>query len=43
MFMPQLTGKVEYLYTNLPSTTLIFVDSVKFNTSIVRVGVNWKF
>ena len=39
MFMPQLTGKIEYLY----ATTLIFVDSVKFNTSIVRAGVNWKF
>jgi outer membrane immunogenic protein len=43
MFMPHLTGKIEYLYVNLPSTTLIFVDSVKFNTSIVRAGVNWKF
>jgi outer membrane immunogenic protein len=39
MFMPQLTGTIEYLY----ATTLIFVDSVKFNTSIVRAGVNWKF
>jgi len=41
--MPHLTGKVECLYVNLPSTTLIFVDSVKLNTTIVRAGVNWKF
>ena len=43
MFMPHLTGKVEYLYVNLPTTTLLFIDSVKFNANIVRVGLNWKF
>jgi hypothetical protein len=43
MFMPHLTGKVEYLYVNLPATTLLFIDSVKFNANIVRVGLNWKF
>ena len=43
MFMPHLTGKVEYLYVNLPPTTLLFVDRVKFNSNIARVGLNWKF
>jgi outer membrane immunogenic protein len=43
MFMPHLTGKVEYLYVNLPTTTLLFIDSVKFNSNIVRAGLNWKF
>jgi outer membrane immunogenic protein len=38
-----LTGNVEYLYVNLPTTTLLFIDSVKFNANIVRVGLNWKF
>ena len=41
--MPHLTGKVEYLYVNLPPTTLLFVDRVKFNSNIARVGLNWKF
>jgi outer membrane immunogenic protein len=42
MFTPNLTGKAEYLYVALPTTTLILVDSVKFNTSLVRAGLNWK-
>ncbi len=43
MFTPNLTGKVEYLYVNLGTNTQILVDNVKFNTNIVRGGVNWKF
>ena len=43
MFTPNLTGKVEYLYVDLGSETQILVDNVKFNTNIVRGGLNWKF
>ena len=42
-FAPQWSAKAEYLYVALPTTTLILVDSVKFNTSLVRAGLNWKF
>jgi len=43
MFTPNLSGKVEYLYVDLGTNTQILIDNVKFNTNIVRGGVNWKF
>jgi outer membrane immunogenic protein len=43
MFTPNFTGKVEYLYVDLGTNTQILVDNVKFNTNIVRGGLNWKF
>jgi outer membrane immunogenic protein len=42
-FNNYLSGKVEYMYVNLGSQTQINIDSVKFNTNIVRVGVNLHF
>jgi outer membrane immunogenic protein len=44
------TGKIEYLYTSLGSATCTTVlncggpaTTVNFNTSLVRVGINYKF
>jgi outer membrane immunogenic protein len=42
-FNNYLSGKVEYMYVNLGTQTQINVDSVKFNTNIVRAGVNLHF
>jgi outer membrane immunogenic protein len=42
-FNNYLSGKVEYMYVNLGTQTQIIVDSVKFNTNIVRAGVNLHF
>jgi outer membrane immunogenic protein len=42
-FNNYLSAKVEYMYVNLGTQTQINVDSVKFNTNIVRAGVNLHF
>jgi outer membrane immunogenic protein len=42
-FNNYLSGKVEYMYVNLGTQTQINVDSVKFNTNIVRAGINLHF
>ena len=42
-FNNYISAKVEYLYVNLGTQTQINVDSVKFNTNIVRAGVNLHF
>ena len=38
-FNNYLSAEVEYIYVNLGTQTQINVDSVKFNTNIVRAGV----
>jgi hypothetical protein len=43
MLMPQLTGKLEYLFVDFDTNTQLVVDNVKFNTNIFRVGANWHF
>ena len=43
MFTPHLSGKIEYLYVDLGTNAQLLLDNVKFNTNIVRVGVNWRF
>jgi opacity protein-like surface antigen len=43
MLMPQLTGKLEYLFVDLDTNTQLVVDNVKFNTDIFRAGANWHF
>jgi outer membrane immunogenic protein len=43
MFTPRWSGKLEYLYVDLGTNTQALADSVKFNTSIFRGGVNWRF
>jgi outer membrane immunogenic protein len=43
MLMPQLTGKLEYLYVDLGTNTQLIVDNVKFDTNIFRAGANWHF
>ena len=42
-FNNYLSAKVEYMYVNLGTQTQINVDGVKFNTNIVRAGVNLHF
>src|SRR5580700_7645465 len=42
-FNNYLSAKVEYMYVNLGTQTQINVDSVKFNTNIVRAGINLHF
>jgi outer membrane immunogenic protein len=46
-FLGNWTGKVEYLYLNLGSNdtgfTVPLVNSVNFDASIIRVGLNYKF
>ena len=42
-FNNYLSAKVEYLYVDLGTQTQINVDNVKFNTNIVRAGVNLHF
>src|SRR5215475_8271179 len=42
-FNNYISGKVEYMYVNLGTQTQINIDSVKFNTNIVRAGVNLHF
>jgi len=42
-FTPQLSGKLEYLYVDLGTNTQLVADNVKFNTSIFRGGLNWRF
>jgi hypothetical protein len=39
-FTNYLSGKVEYLYVALGSQNQIVVDNVKFQTNIVRAGLN---
>jgi len=41
MFTPLLSGKVEYLHVDLGTNAQLLVDNVKFNTEIVRGGLNW--
>jgi outer membrane immunogenic protein len=43
ILLPQLTGKLEYLYVDLGTNTQLIVDNVKFTTNILRVGGNWHF
>jgi outer membrane immunogenic protein len=43
MLMPQLTGKLEYLFVDFDTNTQLVVDNVKFNTNNFRVGANWHF
>ncbi len=43
MFTPHLSGKIEYLYIDLGTNAQLLADNVKFNTNIVRAGVNWRF
>jgi outer membrane immunogenic protein len=42
-FTNYLSGKVEYLYVALGSQNQIVVDNVKFQTNIVRAGLNLHF
>ena len=42
-FNNYLSAKVEYMYVNLGTQTQINVDSVTFNTNIVRAGLNMHF
>ena len=42
-FNNYLSAKVEYIYVNLGTQTQINVDSVTFNTNIVRGGLNLHF
>jgi outer membrane immunogenic protein len=42
-FNNYLSVKAEYLYVNLGTQTQINVDNVKFNTNIVRAGINLHF
>jgi outer membrane immunogenic protein len=41
-FMPNLSGKLEYLYVDLGKNTQLLVDNVGFTTSIVRAGLNYR-
>jgi outer membrane immunogenic protein len=43
MFTPHLSGKIEYLYVDFGTNAQVLVDNVKFNTNIIRAGVNWRF
>ena len=42
-FNNYISAKVEYLYVDLGTQTQITFDNVKFNTNIVRAGVNLHF
>jgi outer membrane immunogenic protein len=42
-FTPSLSGKAEYLYVDLGSSTPIPGDSVDLKTHVVRGGLNWRF
>ena len=42
-FNNYLSAKVEYMYVNFGTQTQINVDSVTFNTNIVRAGLNLHF
>ena len=38
-----LTAKIEYLYVDLGHNDSIFGSEAKFNTNIVRAGLNYRF
>jgi outer membrane immunogenic protein len=42
-FLNNLSAKVEYLYVDLGSQNQLLVDTVKFNTNMVRAGLNLRF
>jgi outer membrane immunogenic protein len=42
-FLNNLSAKVEYMYVDLGTQNQLLVDAVKFNTNIVRAGLNLRF